>query len=81
MTSIEKLRQAFIVSINLDPSVDWDGVAYGATQGWDSVAHMALISEIENTFDIMLDTEQVIGMSDFPKAREIVASHGIDFAC
>jgi acyl carrier protein len=80
MTNIEKLRQAFIVSVNLDPSIDWDQVAYGATEGWDSVAHMALISEIETAFDIMLDTEQVIGMSDFSKAREIVASHGIDFA-
>jgi acyl carrier protein len=81
MTNLDKLKQAFIVSINLDPAVDWNQVAYGATRGWDSVAHMALISEIENSFDIMLDTEQVIGLSDFSKARGIAAAHGIDLEC
>jgi hypothetical protein len=41
---------------------------------------MALISEIETAFDIMLTTDDVIGMSSFPKAREIVARNGVDFA-
>ena len=38
---------------------------------------MALVAEIENSFDIMLDTDQVIGMSSFAKAVETVAAHGI----
>jgi len=31
------------------------------TPGWDSVAHMRLVAEIESAFDIMMDTEDVIG--------------------
>jgi acyl carrier protein len=78
MMALQKLRNAFITALALPPETDVDNAAYGQTEGWDSVAHMALIAEIESAFDIMLDTDQVIGMSSFNKAIEIVASHGID---
>jgi acyl carrier protein len=54
-------------------------MAYGQTTGWDSVAHMSLISEIETEFDIMLATDDVIGMSSFRKAKEIIARNGVSF--
>jgi len=48
-----------------------------SSPGWDSVGHMTLVAIIEKTFDIMLDTDDVIGMSSFMKAKEIIAKHGI----
>jgi acyl carrier protein len=77
---IEKLRDAFVNGLGVSPDGDFESLAYGQTTGWDSIAHMALISEIETAFDIMLTTDDVIGMSSFPKAREIVARNGVDFA-
>ena len=41
---------------------------------------MQLVAAIENAFDIMLTTDQVIGMSSFCKAREFAALHGVVFA-
>lgn len=75
--NLDKLKQAFVENVGVAPDVDWNSLAYGSTPGWDSVAHMALVSGIENNFDIMLSTDQVINMSDFTKAKEIVASHGV----
>jgi acyl carrier protein len=77
--STEKLQRAFIETVGVAPDTDWRSLAYGSTPGWDSVGHMALVSGIENTFDIMLTTDQVINMSDFSKAKEIIAEHGIVF--
>jgi acyl carrier protein len=77
MSGLDKLETAFITALALPPNTDVKGAAYGVTEGWDSVAHMALVAEIENTFDIMLDTDEVIGMSSFSKAAEIVANHGV----
>jgi len=77
MSSLEKLKTAFVTALALPVDVDVANAEYGETEGWDSVAHMALVAEIESVFDIMLDTEQVIGMSSFSKAREIVTSHGV----
>ncbi len=79
-SSIEKLKNAFVNALGVSPDSDFESMAYGQVPGWDSVAHMALISEIETAFDIMLSTDDVIGMSSFLKAREIVARNGVDFA-
>ena len=75
--NIDKLKGAFVENVGVPSDTDWQKLAYGSTPGWDSVAHMALISGIENAFDIMLSTDEVINMSDFSKAKEIVASHGV----
>jgi acyl carrier protein len=81
MTSspIDKLKNAFATVLSVAPSADFESMAYGKTPGWDSVAHMALISEIETAFDLMLPTDDVIGMSSFRKAKEIVERNGVDF--
>ena len=78
-SSTEKLKSAFVNILGVSPEDDFEAMAYGQTPGWDSVAHMALISEIENVFEIMLPTDDVIGMSSFPKAKEIVARNGVSF--
>lgn len=51
---------------------------YRMFPGWDSIAHMQLIADIEAAFDVMLDTDQVIDMSSFAKAKSILLSHGVD---
>lgn len=74
-----RLQAAFCQALSLPPDVDYNSLAYASTKGWDSVAHMALIAEIESAFDIMLSTDDVIGMSNFQIARETVARHGVVF--
>jgi len=52
-------------------------LAYQSIPEWDSVGHMALVAEIEDTFDIRLDTDDIIGMSDISKAIQIVQKHSV----
>lgn len=56
-----------------------DSLKYQSIPQWDSISHMVLISEIEDAFDIEIDTDEVIDMSSFAKAKEIVAKHDIEF--
>ena len=79
MPASSELKAAFTETIGLAPDTDFDSVAYGKTAGWDSVAHMALISAIESKFDIMLDTEDVIGLSSYPEAKKILAKYSLAF--
>ena len=79
MNSTEKLKGAFAEGLGLDGIADYDHLAYGSTAGWDSVAHMAVIARIEAAFDIMLSTDDVIDMSSFGKAKQIVAKYGVAF--
>jgi acyl carrier protein len=77
MSNLDLLKGTFVDVIGVDPATDFNSLVYGSTVGWDSVAHMALIAAIEGVFDIMLPTDDVIDMSSFAKAKEIVAKHGV----
>jgi len=77
--SIEDLRRAFVDTLTLDPEVDIEATEYSVTPGWDSIAHMALVAELEDRFDVMLDTDDVLEMSSFVKSVEILGKHDVDF--
>jgi acyl carrier protein len=69
---IEQLEGAFRVALDLPDDADVQTLEYGKHPHWDSIGHMALVSEIEDTFDVMFDTDDVLEMSSFEKAVEIV---------
>jgi acyl carrier protein len=78
--SLEKLQSAFGAALPLTDNVDYNQIVYGQTNGWDSIAHMTLIAEIETQFDVMLTTEELIALSSFSKAKELLRQHGVTFA-
>jgi acyl carrier protein len=77
---MDKLIDAFRNTIGIQDAQEIRSASYRATKGWDSVAHMRLVGELETLFDIMLDTDDVIGMSSFEKATEILRKYGVDVA-
>lgn len=79
MSSLEKLKQCFRDALALGPEVEVETLAYQQHPSWDSVAHMRLVVALESSFDIMLDTDQILDMSNFDKAREILKSHNVVF--
>jgi acyl carrier protein len=82
MTGLDRLNQlknAYVEALGVSPSSDFEAFEYAKTSGWDSVAHMRLVAAIESAFDIMLDTEDVIDMSSFRKAREILSKYAVTF--
>ena len=74
------LREAFIAALDLPPDTDVEGLAYSEHPNWDSVGHMALVAELEDRFDVMLDTDDVLNMSSFTVASEILQRHGADLS-
>lgn len=75
----EKLRDSFSRALGIPAGQVRDDLAYNSLKEWDSVAHMALVVELETEFDVMLDTDDILGMSTVSKAREILSRLGVDF--
>ena len=75
MKNKEKLVKAFSEALGVKEEMITDELEYNSIPEWDSVAHMSLIAEIEDTFDIMLDTDDIIDMSSPSKALEIVEKY------
>ncbi len=72
MTNYEKyvnlFVEAFSVSAEQAEKLEYQGIS-----AWDSVGHMELIAAIEDAFDIMMDTDDIIDFSSFEKGKEILA--------
>lgn len=77
MDNEHKLQQAFVAGLGIAPDSDFASLRYRGVEQWDSVAHMQLISEIEDAFDIMIDTDDVIDLSSWDKAREILGKYDV----
>jgi len=75
----DKLRECFSRSLGISRERITDDLAYNSIKEWDSVAHMALVVELESEFDVMFDTDDILGMSTVGKAREILTRLGIRF--
>ncbi|MBE1499454.1 acyl carrier protein [Amycolatopsis lexingtonensis] len=67
-----KLREVFVEALDLDADVDVENLKYRDLEAWDSVGHMALVAAIEDEFDVEFDTDQVIDMSSFKVAVDMV---------
>lgn len=76
MTNLEKYTNAFTESFNIT-EIEAKTLKYQEIKEWDSVGHMTLITMIEDAFDIMLDTDDIIDFSSYDKGIEIIAKHGV----
>ncbi len=75
----QKLQAAFVQALGIPSDTDFDSLKYRGIPQWDSVAHMQLVAEVEDAFDIMIDTDDVIDMSSFPKIKTILQKYEVDF--
>lgn len=75
----DRLEECFSRALGIPRERVTDALAYNSIKEWDSVGHMALVVEIEGTFDVMFDTDDILGMSTVAKAREILTRYGVRF--
>ena len=82
MENKEKLIKAFTESLGIEPQLVTDELTYNTIPQWDSTAHMVLIAELENVFDVMLDTDDIIDLSSVAQAKSILRKYddSIEFA-
>ena len=76
MENMQLYSNAFVevFEIEIDKLAE---LKYQDIEEWDSVGHMRLIATIEDTFDIMMDTDDIIDFSSFQKGIEILAKYNV----
>lgn len=78
MTNLEKYKNAFVEGLEIDAEGVEDLVFEGIPE-WDSVGHMGLVSALEEAFDIMLETDDIIELNSYKKGIETLKKYGIEF--
>lgn len=71
MNNLEKYNEAFCKTFVINEE-QLKGLKYQEINAWDSVGHMGLIAALEDSFDIMMDTDDIIDFSSYEKGKEIL---------
>ena len=80
MSNLEKYTQLFVDTFGIKPE-EAPKLEYQSIETWDSVGHMSLIAAIEDSFDIMMETDDIIEFNSFNKGKEILSKpeYGVQF--
>ena len=73
MNNLEKYKKVFIDTLQISEE-ELNGLVYQGTELWDSVGHMTLVSELEDVFDIMMETDDIIDFSSYEKGLNILSN-------
>ena len=52
---------------------------YQSIKSWDSVGHMALVAELEDVFDIMLEMDDIVDFGSYETGIETMKKYGVEF--
>lgn len=74
----DRLHELVAKSLMIDGATVSDDLRYNSIPEWDSVAHMALIAELEDAYSVMLETDDIIAMSTVGKIREILRKYDVE---
>jgi acyl carrier protein len=77
MTNKEKYDQVFIESFSVTADQLNESLVYQSVQQWDSIGHMGMVAALEDAFDIMLETDDIIDFGSYLKGIEILAKYDV----
>lgn len=80
MSNKQKYDSAFISVLDVNNETLNDTLVYNSIKTWDSVGHMQLMAAIEDAFDIMLETDDVIEFSSYTKGIELLKKYDIEIS-
>ncbi len=77
MSTLEVYTKAFTETFGVSEQ-EAQSLKYQDIKAWDSVGHMGLIAALEEAFDIMMETDDIIDLSSFEKGKEILAKYDVE---
>ena len=77
MNNKQKYKDIFIKSLSLDIKKFSENLKYNEIPEWDSIGHMTLMSGLEDTFQIALETDDIVEFSSFKKGIEILKKYKV----
>jgi acyl carrier protein len=71
----DRVLNTFRSALEIEGEIDTNLLTYRNYAKWSSVAHMLLIAGLEEEFDTMLETDEILAMSSFDKAVDIMRKY------
>ena len=78
MTVRDRVYSAFNESFDRDDETNMSELVYQAYPAGPSIGHMILVAALESEFDTMLETDDILEMSNFDKTVSIMSKYAND---
>ena len=78
MTNKEKYNKVFVDCFSVVEDVLSESLTYQCVAAWDSVGHMGMIAALEDTFGIMMETEDIIEFGSYTIGIEKLKKYDIE---
>lgn len=78
MTNLERYNNIFM-SVFRKKEEELKGLKYRGFDLWDSIGHMDLVAELEEAFEIRLETSDMLDLTSYEKGMEVLAEYGVVF--
>ena len=77
MKNKNKYIEIFSKSLSIEKKKFNEKIKYNDIPEWDSIGHMTLMSDLEDGFNISIDTDDIIDFSSFKKGIQILKKYKI----
>lgn len=78
MSKAEAYDQIFTETFNVTKEALNDNFTFADNEKWDSMTHLVLISALEDEFDVMFDTEDILNYHSYENGKKILKRYGVE---
>ena len=75
--NLKNYDSAFYEAFSIEQSKEIKKLKYQDIEEWDSIGHMSLISELEDEFNITIETDDIVDFSSYKKGISILKNYKI----
>ena len=77
MNNKQKYNKVFVDTFSLKEESLKKNIKYNSINEWDSVGHMTMIGNLEETFNIVFEMDDIIDFSSYKTGIEILKKYKI----
>ena len=77
MTNLEKYNRVFMEVFLVSEKAFDQEFSNQTIKGWDSIKQLSLITSLEDEFDIMFDTEDIVAFSSYSVGKTILKKYDV----
>ncbi|PKM94541.1 MAG: acyl carrier protein [Firmicutes bacterium HGW-Firmicutes-1] len=78
MDHVKKYNSIFIEVFDVEVTELNNDFTIDYKSNWDSIRHLSLIAALEDEFDMMLDTDDILEFNSYEKGKHLLAKYGIE---
>lgn len=80
MNNRKKYNKVFTTLFNINDNQLNQDFTFNKVENWDSIAHLSLITELEDTFNVMFEIEDILSFASYENGMRILEKYEISFS-